>query len=276
MRFGCCLNMIAHGSDGVGAEAAPVLARAGCDYLEVSLTHLMALNDEEQQRVLEPIRASGLPCEACNNLFPASLRLTGPAADPQAAINHAERALDLAASLGAHVVVFGSGKARNPPEGYPLTRAWDELAAVARALDPIAAARGLTVVMEHLNRGESALLTSFAEVIRFVREVDRPRVRALLDAYHFDLEKEPLEDIELGRGLLAHAHAARVTGRTWPRLPSPKLDAFFSSLSAIGYDARMSVEAYAEHAEPDFAATFSLLKARSAAASRATSEDHHR
>lgn len=64
----------------------------------------------------------------------------------------------LARSLGASVIVFGSGKARNAPEGYPAQRTWDHLVAFARSLDPLAADNGITIAMEHLNRGEFATL----------------------------------------------------------------------------------------------------------------------
>jgi D-psicose/D-tagatose/L-ribulose 3-epimerase len=233
MRFGCCLNMIAKGPDGSGAESAPALARAGYDYLELSLSHLMRLAPAERERVLEPVRSAGLPCEACNNLFPAAIMLTGPKADHAAALAYAAEAFTLAEALGARVVGFGSGKARNAPEGFPRERAWDQLVSLARALDPLAAAQGLVIAMEHLNRGESSILTSFSETVRFVREVDRPRVRA---------------------------HLARLTGRTWPRLPSPDLRSLFAALGAIGYDQRISVEAFSDDPASECGPTLALLK----------------
>jgi sugar phosphate isomerase/epimerase len=251
---------VASGPDGIGAEKAPLFARAGYDYVELSMVHLMRLSPAERDRALEPVRASGLACEACNNFFPAAVRLTGPDADHASAFSYADEALALARSLGVSVVVFGSGKARTPPEGYPPERAWDQLVAFARSLDTLAADNGVTIAMEHLNRGESDILTSFRDVARFVREIDRPRIRALLDTYHLELEKEPASDILEGRGILAHTHTARLTGRTWPQKSTPELRAAFDALAGLGYDGRMSVEASSDNLEADCAGTLALLK----------------
>ncbi|HUW69163.1 MAG TPA: sugar phosphate isomerase/epimerase family protein [bacterium] len=260
MRYGCCLNWVARGVDGTGAEAAPILAKAGYDYVELSMNHLMRLEPAERERVLAPVRDSGLPCDACNNFLPASIRLTGPDADHATALEYARTSLELARSLGIAIVVFGSGKARNPPEGYSLELARDQLVSFARTLDPIAADNGITIAMEHLNRGESDILTSFADMVRFVREVDRQRIRILLDTYHLELEKEPLEDVLQGEGILMHTHTARLAGRTWPQRSTPQLRGIFSALSELGYDGRMSVEASTEDLEADCAGTLALLR----------------
>jgi sugar phosphate isomerase/epimerase len=260
MRFGCCLNTLSTAADGTGAEQAPLLAAAGYDYLELSLAHIMALNAEDRKRALAPALESGLPCEACNNFFPPSLRLTGPSADPGRALAYAAEALALASALGVRVVVFGSGKARNPPEGYPREQAWDQLVGLTRELAPLAAKHSITVAMEALNRSESDILCSFSELIRFVREVKRPNIQALMDSYHLGIEKESAETILQGRGLLAHTHVARLAGRSWPLLPSPDLRAVFAALSSIGYDATMSVEGYTDRLDEQCRISLAMLR----------------
>ena len=124
----------------------------------------------------------------------------------------------------------------------------------------MAAKNGISIAMEALNRSESDILCSFSELIRFVREVDRPGIRALLDSYHLGMEKESAEAILQGRGLLIHTHVARLAGRSWPLLPSPDLRAVFSALSSIGYDAGMSVEGYTDTLEEQCHATLAMLR----------------
>ena len=259
-KIGCCLNMLARTPDGIGLENLPVVSKFSFDFVELPMAQLMAAPPAERERAVRAVADSGLPCEACNNLFQARLRLTGPAADHEGALSYAAEALDLARSLGAEVVVFGSAKARNVPVGFPRERAWDQLVAFTRRFGDLAAERGIVVAMEHLNRGESDILTSFSENVRFVRETNHSAVRALADLYHLALEKEPVENLLQGEGLLAHAHLARLTGRTWPAEPTPELKAFFAALDGIGYAGRVSIESYSDDLVGDCARALELLQ----------------
>ena len=261
LKLGCCMSMMARTADGLGLENLPMLAEHGFDYVDVSLAHFMALPESERQRVKAALSDSGLPCEACNNFFPARYRLTGPSADHGAALRYAAEAVRAARSLGAEVIVFGSSKPRNVPHGFSRERAWDQLVSFAREVGEIAGEHDVTIAMEHLNRSESNILTSFSENIRFVREAAHPRIRALVDLYHVSLEKEPIEDLLQGEGLLAHAHIAHLTGRTWPVAATEDLRAFFNTLKAIGYEGRVSVEAYSDDVGADSKEAMRVLRA---------------
>lgn len=83
MRFGCCLNMIAKGPDGTGIEYIEALAKAGFDYAELPLAEMMALPDGQFQELVRRVAGSGVHCEACNNFFPKTERLTGEARSGQ-------------------------------------------------------------------------------------------------------------------------------------------------------------------------------------------------
>ncbi len=261
IEVGCCLNMLSRTPDGVGIESLAELGGIGFDYWELPLAQTMALDAGGRERISRLIGETGIPCRACNNFFPAGTRLTGPAADHEGALAYARGALAQAKRFGASTVVFGSAKARNLPIGYPRERAWDQLFAFARRVGALAADAGIVVAMEHLNRGESDILTSFSENVRFVREVDHPSVRALVDFYHLSLEKEPVENLAQGEGLLAHAHVARLTGRTWPVAPARDLEAFFGALRDIGYDGRVSIEAFSDAVGAEAARALEAIRA---------------
>jgi sugar phosphate isomerase/epimerase len=241
-------------------ENLPVVSEFPFDFIELPMAPLMALSPADRDAAVRTVAASKIPCEACNVYFSASLRLTGPAADPERALSYAAESLTLARRLGAQVVVFGSAKARNVPVGFPRERAWDQLVSFARRFADLAAEHGIVVAMEHLNRGESDILTSFSENVRFVREVDRPSVRALVDLYHVALEKEPHENILQGSGLLAHVHLARLTGRTWPVEATPELKSFFAALDGAGYEGRVSIESYSDDLRADCARALKVLR----------------
>ncbi|MEN9634023.1 MAG: hypothetical protein RL077_2427 [Verrucomicrobiota bacterium] len=244
LRFGCCGSMIAPATDPVGIAIVENLAEFGYDYIELSLRDLAVLPAPALATLSSRLHRSGLACEVCNNFFPPEIRLTGPATDLPAALRYAEHALATAAHLGASAVIFGSSGARNVPGGFPLDAAWVQLRDLLIGLAPIAARHGITIAIEHLNRGESNILNSVAEAWRMAQEVAHPRVRLLLDAYHLLVENEPLAIIAQVAPAIAHVHVAQGTDRLFPAGTEAPLAAFFSALRATGYAQRCSVEAY--------------------------------
>jgi D-psicose/D-tagatose/L-ribulose 3-epimerase len=244
LRFGCCGSMIAPATDPVGIAIVEDLAAFGYDYIELSLRDLAVLSEPGLVALTTRLRSSGLPCEVCNNFFPPEIRLTGPAADLPAALRYAEPALATAARVGASVVIFGSSGARNVPDGFPLADAWLQLRLLLIALAPLAARHGITIALEHLNRGESNILNTVAETSRLAREIAHSHVRLLLDAYHLLVENESLAILAQVAPDIAHVHVAQGTDRFFPAGTNAPLAAFFSALRATGYTQRCSVEAY--------------------------------
>ena len=82
MKLGCCLNMLGDSSEPIGRRYMNLLYREGYDYMELPLAQIMELSEAGFEELLSQIQESGIPCECCNNFFPASVRLTGEEADP--------------------------------------------------------------------------------------------------------------------------------------------------------------------------------------------------
>src|SRR5580765_1561298 len=108
MRIGCCGSMISPKTDPVGIDIIDDLVRLGFDYIELSMADVAALGDDQFVKLRRRVEQSGIACEACNNFFPTSMRLTGPEAKLSRSLDYVSRALDRAAALGAKIVVFGS------------------------------------------------------------------------------------------------------------------------------------------------------------------------
>lgn len=260
MRFGCCANMVATGPDGIGLELVELLAELGYDYIELSLAHMMALSEAEFRALGQRVARSGIRCEACNNFFPPTVRLTGDAVDWLRVQDYTGRALSRAAELSVQTVVFGSSSAKNVPEGFPLPRAWEQIVETLRMVDPIAAEHGITIAIEPLNRLESNIVLTAREGLALARQVDRPRIKLLVDYYHMTLEDES-PDILLKAGPeVRHIHFARAEGRTFPAEMETGYRVFFANLKKIGYEGRVSVEAYTTDFASDAPRALAVLK----------------
>lgn len=249
MRFGCCLNMVASCPDGTGIEYIEKLAELGYDYVELPLAEMMMFSEENFNHLKKLVQDSGLECEVCNNFFPKTLRLTGEEVNMDMILTYAQKALDRAHELGVKYVVFGSGPAKNVPEGYPIEKGYQQVVNLLKQLGVIAGNRGITIVIEPLRKVECNLINTFKEGCGLAADVNHACVKVLVDFYHLSEEKESLANIlENGKQFLRHVHFANPNGRVYPEnMREGDYQTFFDVLRKIEYNERISCEAYCEN-----------------------------
>jgi sugar phosphate isomerase/epimerase len=254
--------MNAKGDDSLGLESLELYKAAGCDYIEVSLSYLMTLDKTERAQAIRTVANSGMPCDACNNFMPASIKVTGPVVDEEKIREYVKSALGTAATLGAKVIVFGSGGARNFPSKFPRAEAEKQFASALTLCGDLAESYKIDFVIEHLNRLESNLVNTLSEALDLAKQLHHPRVHNLVDLYHFGLGNEDLKIIAAAKGRIKHAHIANLLGRAVP-VDSREWDyaGFFRALFESGYTGRVSVEGYTSNIAADFAKSVSMLKA---------------
>lgn len=113
IRIGICSPM----------DAFETVAQMGFDYMETGLVPLYRLSDEDFSRMCERVDRAPIRIEAFNGMLPGTLPVTGPNVDGGALDEYLEKSFARARRLGAEVVVFGSGAARNVPAGFPIDEA---------------------------------------------------------------------------------------------------------------------------------------------------------
>jgi D-psicose/D-tagatose/L-ribulose 3-epimerase len=244
MRIGYCTNLIATQTGGTGSEWIEKGKENGFDYVELPLAQMVDLNDKEFLSLKGKIGSSGLKCEACNNFFPANIRLTGNDVDYGKTEAYLDKALGRAAQLGVKVIVLGSPKSKNVPEGYPMDKAWSQLVELLKTIDPLVRTRGITVVIEPLNKGESNIINTAAEGLQLAKAADRENIKLLIDYYHLVMERENPEIILDAGSYVKHIHFANPAGRVYPAEKVDGYIRFMDLLKRIGYEGRISIEAY--------------------------------
>jgi D-psicose/D-tagatose/L-ribulose 3-epimerase len=163
-------------------EIAQRLHALGFDGVEL-------MGDLAAYRPLEAARVLGDQGLEIFSLTPDDVDLAHPDASIRtAAIDYYLRLLDFAAELGNPLVSCHGcvGRVR------AVSSQAEERALFAAAVGQIAErARGmrLRLVMEVLNRYEAHLLTTAAEAVEFVDELDADNLGILLDAYHMNIEE---------------------------------------------------------------------------------------
>lgn len=256
MRFGVC----------TGVGNAPLLAAAGYDYIELSVAgDLMPEADEaawaESRRAIE---AMPLPVEAFNS-FVRTGKIVGPEADSERLRAYVENALERAAQVGGKIIVFGSGGARQIPDGFPMERAEAQLMDFLDACADSSLEAGVVVAIEPLHRGECNFINLVTEGADIARRLNRPGVRNLADTFHMEREGESLDAIVASADVLAHVHTAD-TGRFAPGTGTYDHVALFRALSAARYDARVSIEGAFRDFAAEIGPALAHLRAAHAAA----------
>lgn len=262
MKIGCCLNMVSSKPDGTGMEHLEKLKQSGYDYAELPLAEMMACSESEYHSFLQKLREGRLTCEACNNFFPKTMRLTGKNVHMEEVMAYVKEALVRAEELGAKRVVFGSGPAKMVPSDTTLEEGYAQVVNLLKKVAPVAEEHGITIVIEPLRKAECNLINTFAEGCRLAEDVGHRAVKVLVDYYHLTEEQESLEVLKFyGRKWLGHVHFANPQGRVFPLdFDSGKYDEFFRTLKKVGYDQRISIEAYTSHFDQDAARSAELLK----------------
>lgn len=246
MQFGVC----------TGIENAEIARSAGFAFIEPTVR---SLHTGKDFAVIQAAHAAaGLPTPTFNVFVPGDLKITGPNADlPRLQVYVAE-SLRRVQAVGGSLVVFGSGGARNIPDGFSRDAAWQQLIDFLRMVADEAGKTGVTIAIEPLNHRESNVLNSVAEGVELAQAVDRPSIRVLADLYHMQEENEPLATVVENAAWLTHVHVAD-SGRLAPGTGSYPYAAFFGYLAATGYAGRIAVECKWQDFEGEAGAAVAFL-----------------
>jgi len=113
-----------------------------------------------------------------------------------------------------------------------------------RELAAIAADCGVTLNMEALNRFEGYLINVASECVAYVRVVDRPNVKVMLDTFHMNIEEESLPGAIREAGpLLGHFHVGEANRRP-PRPGRMPWEEIGAALREIGYTGGVVMEPF--------------------------------
>lgn len=235
VRFGICTSI----------ANSPAVKQAGWDFVEENVQGLFkGTEPDERYDGRQKVAASALPVLAANCLVPGNLKITGPTANMAVLQAYMINVLRRAGQAGCRTLVFGSGGARQVPDGWDRNRATEQIVAFGKMAAPIAQQFGVTLVLEHLNRKECNIVNTLDEELAIVQCVRHPNFMALLDTYHLWVDELPIKSVEPLLPLIRHVHLADKDGRVVPG-ESGKSDyrPVFALLKKAGYGDGISVEA---------------------------------
>lgn len=234
MKLGTCINPL----DTLAWPSVPG------DFLEANVQSLLMPEapDADFAPVAAKVGALRAPILAANCFLPAALKVTGPVVDRDRLARYADTAFRRAAALGIEFIVFGSGGARQVPEGWPLAEGFEQFVQTLCLFAPLAQRHRVVLVVEPLNRAECNLVNTVLEGAVAVARVNHPAVRLLADFYHMLRNNESPDDLVKVGPWLAHAHIAEKAERTAPGVKGDDFRPFLAALRRARYSGALSLE----------------------------------
>ena len=211
----------------------------GFDILEVACQDFLGKEDAYMERLRESARAAGLRLtggygpDAAHNISSADPSIVKAAFEKYEAMFKKMQI--------AGIDLLGGGLYTYWPADYskPVDKIGDTARAITnvRELGDMAAAYGITLGMEVLNRFEGYLLNTCEEALDLVTKIDRPNVKIMLDTFHMNVEEDSFGDaVRLAGPLLGHMHVGEANRRPpheGGRIPWKEIG---DALHEIGYD----------------------------------------
>lgn len=135
------------------------------------------------------------------------------------------------------------GKARMIPSEQRKIE-WERAVTNLRKACGLAQDHGVQIALEPLNRFETDLVNTAADVARLVRDINHPAAKILLDGFHMSIEERDLEQAIVTAGEhLIHVQVSE-NYRGTPGTGQTPWQAFRKGLERIDYNGCISIESF--------------------------------
>ena len=204
------------------AEACKAIRKAGYTGIEIAPFTLAEkpadITAAERQEYREIIQSEGLSFVGLHWLMvsPKGLHVSGPDAGlRQRSWEHIRHLMDLCADLGTGgVMVFGSPHQRSTTGGLTRGEATRNFIDGLAGVEPHAAERQVTVLVEALPANQSDVVETLDEAVAVVREIGSPYIQTIFDVHNAIDEKLPdAALVERYFDYIRHVHVNELDGR---------------------------------------------------------------
>lgn len=216
----------------------------GYDKVEIAIEDPNAI---DTKAIKEQLDSLGLEALVCGAFGPTRDLTSDDAQLRQTGIDYIETCLDIATELGtsffAGPMYSAVGKARMVSLEQKKIE-WERAVEGLRTACELAAARGLDIALEPLNRFESDLINNVDDVLRLIKDINHPSAKVCLDMFHMNIEEpNPEQAIVKAGDKLIHIQVSE-NYRGTPGTGSTNWKAYYSGLEKINYQGAVSIESF--------------------------------
>ncbi|MFO7533728.1 MAG: sugar phosphate isomerase/epimerase [Candidatus Limnocylindrales bacterium] len=214
---------------------------AGYDLIEIPVLDPSSIDVADTAQVLE--RAGiGATC-SLGLSFDADISSDDPAIVARGA-KLLDDALAVARDLGSPYLGGVITGALGKYDRMPTARGWEHCAGALRTLAERAAASGITLGIEVVNRYDSNLINTADQALRMIDDIGAPNVVVHLDTYQMNIEETDFRRPVLAAGdRLGYVHISE-SHRGYLGTGTVDFDTFFATLREIGYSGTIVFESF--------------------------------
>jgi D-psicose/D-tagatose/L-ribulose 3-epimerase len=225
-------------------ELFPKIKKMGFDVVEIAVEDPSLIDIKEVKKGLQQHNLKAIICGA----FGPSRDLTNEDVSiHKNCFSYIESCFDFCVELGTGF--FGGpmysavGKARMvSPEQRKAE--WELAVKNLRLVCNMAAAQGLQIALEPLNRFESDLINTAEDALRLINDINHPAAQLMLDGFHMNIEERDIEKAIVAAGdKLIHLQVSE-NYRGTPGTGQTRWEAYKKGLEAINYKGTVTIESF--------------------------------
>ena len=245
MKFGLNSFLTSSGFTNADLPLIGRFQRWGADVFEPAIVDPAEVDTEDLARALDGNGMKGSPI--CG-VFPPGRDLRGSSSEQQACLDYMFAMIDLTAGVGSSLIcgpIYSSVGRCNAHTADEKARHNELVAKNLQKLCEPAAAAGITLALEPLNRFETDFLNTLDQAKNLIKMVGSPALKIHVDTFHMNIEEaNPNQAVRSARDLIAHVHAS-ATDRGIPGRDHYDWAGFFETLKDIQYSGDIVVESFA-------------------------------
>lgn len=226
-------------------DKSALARQAGCSFIEEGVGKMLMPDkpaEAFETQWQDISKKDILPLRSFIYFLPAGMQAVGADATHEAIITYASTAFKRAKHIGASMIVFGSGRARNIPDGFNREQAMQQMVSLCSALAPLAEKQKVVLAVEPLNKAETNFLNTSGECATVVEKVAHPHFKMVFDVYHALRENDPAEEILRYRQHIVHCQIAEKEERTAPGVKGDDFTPYFRAFKKAKYRGALSFE----------------------------------
>jgi D-psicose/D-tagatose/L-ribulose 3-epimerase len=227
------------------------LAKLGYQSVEVPV---FAGEPAHFKKIGKQIAGMGLKTTSVLAMFAENNPASPDAKVRQAAADSLKAAIDRSEALGSRILCgpLHSGLGLFTGQG-PTKLERKNSAAVLKSVGNHAKKAKVTLAVEYLNRFEAYLLTTMADTVKYIDDIDHPNVGLMFDTFHAHIEeKDSVAALQLAGDRLVHVHLSE-NDRGTPGTGQIAWTPVMRELRRRNYQGQCTIEAFGR-ALPNLAA----------------------